>query len=162
MEIRKMTRTDAPALAPLVAGFRVALKEYKGIVSEPDTDAGREEAEEYLAADWPVFAAFDGETPAGYLVCRVDDGCVWAESLYVCPEHRRRGVGGALFEKAEALADSYGGDTVFNWVHPNNDGVIAFLKSRGYSVLNLIELRKPWKGETPRTRVRVGEHEYDY
>lgn len=162
MEIKRMALADAPALAPLVAAFRVELRSYKGASSEPDEAAGRAEAEEYLAADWPVFAAVEDGAYLGYLVCRVDEPCVWAESLYVCPEYRRHGVASALFAKAEALAASYGEDTVYNNVHPNNDGVIAFLRSRGYTVLNLIELRKPWRGETPQTRLRVGKHEFDY
>ncbi|MBQ9459437.1 MAG: GNAT family N-acetyltransferase [Oscillospiraceae bacterium] len=162
MEIRQITLDDAPAIAPLVALFRVELRSYKGASSEPDEAAGRAEIEEYLAADWPVFAAVEDGSILGYLVCRVEEPCVWAESLYVRPEYRRRGVAGALYARAEALAASYGEDTVYNYVHPNNDGVIAFLKSRGYSVLNLIELRKPWKGETPRTKISVGGHEFDY
>ena len=72
-----------------------------------------------------------------------------------------KGMKGAI-AKAEELAASYGEETVYNYVHPNNDGIIAFLKSRGYDVLNLIEVRKPYQGETLRTKVRVGEHEFDY
>ena len=162
MEIVRLSLSDAPALARLVAEFRAALKGYKGIASEPDMDAGRREAEEYLAAGWPVFAAFDGNTPIGYIVCRVDEPCVWAESLYVRPQYRRRGAASALFAKAEELAASYGEETVYNYVHPNNDGVIAFLKARGYTVLNLIEVRKPCNGEKLQTKLRVGEHSFDY
>ena len=60
------------------------------------------------------------------------------------------------------MAASYGEDTVYNFVHPNNDGVIAFLRSMGYSVLNLIEVRKPYAGEELTTEIRVGEHTFDY
>ena len=65
-------------------------------------------------------------------------------------------------DKAEELAAAYGNDTVYNYVHPNNHGMITFLKSRGYTVLNLIEIRKPWKGEKLTQTIRVGEHEFDY
>jgi hypothetical protein len=35
-----------------------------------------------------------------------------------------------------------GGDTLYNWVLPNNYRSIPFLKKHGYDVLNLIEVRK--------------------
>ena len=149
--------------APLAAQFRVTLKSYKGISSEPDPEAGAEELREYFAAGFPVYAAIEDDgTLCGYMVCRVDGACVWVESLYVRPEVRRQGVGGALFRKAEELAASFGENTVYNYVHPNNSGVIAFLRSMGYTVLNLIEIRKPYPGEKLSTEIRVGENRFDY
>jgi len=40
--------------------------------------------------------------------------------------------------------------------------MIGFLKKRGYTVLNLIELRRPRREEPLRERVMVGEHAFDY
>ena len=161
MEIIKITQaTDN--LAQMVALFRVELRSYKGIVSKPNVDAGREEMEEYLAAGFPVFAAIvDGEY-AGYVVCRVDSEVVWVESIFVKDEYRRQGIASALHSKAEEIAAFYGEDTVYNYVHPNNHRMIAFLRKRGYTVLNLIEIRKPYQGEQPTQTIRVGEHEFDY
>ena len=161
MEIIKITQaTDI--LAQMVALFRVELRSYKGIVSKPNVDAGREEMEEYLAAGFPVFAAIvDGEY-AGYVVCRVDSEVVWVESIFVKDEYRRQGIASALHSKAEEIAAFYGDDTVYNYVHPNNHRMIAFLRKRGYTVLNLIEIRKPYQGEQPTQTICVGEHEFDY
>lgn len=161
MEIIKITQpTDN--LAQMVALFRVELRSYKGIVSKPNVDAGREELEEYLTAGFPVFAAIvDGEH-AGYVVCRVDSEVVWVESIFVKEEYRRHGVASALHSKAEEIAAFYGDDTVYNYVHPNNHRMIAFLRKRGYTVLNLIEIRKPYQGEQPTQTICVGEHEFDY
>jgi len=129
MEIIKITQaTDN--LAQMVALFRVELRSYKGIVSKPNVDAGREEMEEYLAAGFPVFAAIvDGEY-AGYVVCRVDSEVVWVESIFVKDEYRRQGIASALHSKAEEIAAFYGDDTVYNYVHPNNHRMIAFLRKR--------------------------------
>jgi len=161
MEIIKITQAN-DTLAEMVALFRVELRSYKGIASKPNIEAGREEMEEYLAAGFPVFAAvMDGEY-AGYVVCRVDSQVVWVESIFVKEEYRRQGVASALHSKAEELAASYGEDTVYNYVHPNNHRMIAFLRKRGYTVLNLIEIRKPYQGEQPTQTIRVGEHEFDY
>ena len=161
MEIIKITQaTDN--LAQMVALFRVELRSYKGIVSKPNVDAGREEMEEYLAAGFPVFAAIvDGEY-AGYVVCRVDSEVVWVESIFVKDEYRRQGIASALHSKAEEIAAFSGDDTVYNYVHPNNHRMIAFLRKRGYTVLNLIEIRKPYQGEQPTQTICVGEHEFDY
>lgn len=56
----------------------------------------------------------------------------------------------------------YGDDTVYNYIHPNNHRMIEFLRNRGYTVLNLIEIRKPYKGEKLTQTIVVGEHEFDY
>ena len=150
------------ALAEMVALFRVELRSYKGIVSKPNVDTGREEMEEYLAAGCPVFAALVDGKYAGYVVCRVDSEVVWVESIFVKEEYRRHGVATALHSKAEEIAASYGDDTVYNYVHPNNHRMIGFLRKRGYTVLNLIEIRKPYKDEKLTQTIVVGEHEFDY
>ena len=161
MEIIKITQAN-DALAEMVAVFRVELRSYKGITSKPNIEAGREEMEEYLAAGFPVFAAIvDGEY-AGYVVCRVDSEVVWVESIFVKDEYRRQGIASALHSKAEEIAAFYGDDTVYNYVHPNNHRMIGFLRKRGYTVLNLIEIRKPYKGEKLTQTITVGEHEFDY
>ncbi|MBQ4428668.1 MAG: GNAT family N-acetyltransferase [Clostridia bacterium] len=149
-------------MAELIAEFRCVLRSYRGEKSEPDIEAGREEFLEFLQAGYPVFAAAEGEELIGYAVCRVDQGVVWVEHLFVREAYRRRGVASLLFDKAEAFSESLGNDTAFNWVHPNNDGVIAFLRSKGYTVLNLIEIRKPFNGEKTKTTVTVNGHSFDY
>lgn len=161
MEIILITEVN-DALARMVALFRVELRSYKGIISKPNVEAGREEMEEYLAAKFPVFAAVVNGEYAGYVVCRVEEEIVWVESIFVREEYRRRGVASALHSKAEEIAASYGNDTVYNYVHPNNHRMIAFLRKRGYTVLNLIEIRKPHRGEKLTQIIPVGEHEFDY
>lgn len=162
MEIKRLGRDDARLVAPLTAEFRVALKGYKGIVAAPDEAAGYEELLEYLDAGWPVYAAMEQGSCAGYLVCRVEEPCVWVESVFVREAYRRRGIATALLREAEALAASYGEDTLYFYVHPNNEGMIAFLRGHGYTVLNLIEIRKPYGGEHPSETIRVGENDFDY
>lgn len=115
MEILEVKQVN-DALAEMVALFRVELRSYKGIASKPNIEAGREEMEEYLSVKFLVFAALvDGEY-AGYVVCRVDSGVVWVESIFVKEEYRRQGVATALHSKAEEIAASYT-DIVF----PEND-----------------------------------------
>ena len=161
MQLIEVTTVN-DALTEMVALFRVELRAFKGIVSKPNAQAGREEMEEYLAAGFPVFVAVIDGQYAGYVVCRVDSEVVWVESIFVKEEYRRHGVATALHSKAEEIAASYGDDTVYNYVHPNNHRMIEFLRKRGYTVLNLIEIRKPYKAETLTQTIAVGEHEFDY
>lgn len=150
------------ALAQMVALFRVELLSYKGIVSKPSIEAGRKEIEEYLSVSFPVFAAVVDNKYAGYAVCRIDSDVVWVESIFVKEEYRRLGIATALHAKAEEIAASYGDDTVYNYVHPNNHRMIEFLRKRGYTVLNLIEIRKLYQNEKLTRTIAVGEHNFDY
>ena len=162
MELIKISMTDVDEVAPLVAAFRTRLKSYKGIDSQPDIKAGKEELLEFLIAGFPVYGVKDNDTFAGYIVCRIDEPCLWVEHIFVREDYRRRGVATMLFKKAEEIAASMGEDTVYNFVHPNNEGMIQFLRSRGYTVLNMIEIRKPYAGEKLTTTIRVGNEDFDY
>ena len=162
MEIVRVDRTSAESIVPLAAEFRAALRALKGAASRPDPEAAREEILDFLKAGYPVFAAKEEGAPAGYIVCRIEEPCLWVEHIYVRKEYRRRGAGSLLFEKAEELAAAMGEETVFNYVHPNNEAMIAFLRSKGYTVLNMIEIRRPYKDEIPQTTVRVNGIEFDY
>ena len=162
MNLIRITENDVDRLAPLVADFRVTLNGYRGISSQPKVEAAREEIGEFLDAGFPVFAAEDDGALAGYMVCRIEEPCLWVEHLFVREAYRRRGVATLLFEKAEALAAAMGEETVFNFVHPNNLGMIGFLRSKGYTVLNMIEIRKPYPGEQLKTIIPVGDAVFDY
>ena len=67
-----------------------------------------------------------------------------------------------LFKKAEEIAASMGEDTVYNFVHPNNENMIQFLRSKGYTVLNMIEIRKPYTNEQLKTTIQVDQNTFNY
>ncbi|MBR5059608.1 MAG: GNAT family N-acetyltransferase [Clostridia bacterium] len=163
MNVIRINENNAAKVIPLIASFRAELLSYKGTAAEPDAKRAEEELFEFLDKGYPVFAAEqdDGKL-MGHIVCRIEDECIWVEQLFVSGRYRRQGVASLLFGKAEEIAGSMGEETVFNFVHPNNDGMIAFLRSKGYTVLNLIEIRKPYAGERLRTKVRVDENAFDY
>lgn len=96
------------------------------------------------------------------IVCRIDHPCLWVEQIFVWEDYRRKGVATLLFNKAEEIASSMGEDTVYNFVHPNNENMIQFLRSKGYTVLNMIEIRKPYKGEKLSTTIHVEKEAFDY
>ena len=162
MDLIQINAENAERVVPLIADFRVTLNGYRGISSQPRLTAAREEVREFLDAGSPIFAAEDGGELLGYMVCRIDAPCLWVEHLYVREAHRRKGAATLLFRQAEEIARNLGEDTVYNFVHPNNMGMIAFLRSRGYTVLNMIEIRKPYPGEELKTAIPVGDAVFDY
>ena len=162
MTIREATKNDIMLVSPLIAKFRVKLKSYKNIQIPENIAAAQDEFFEYLDAGFPVFLCMEGTHCIGYMVCRVNKPTVWVESIFVLEEHRRRGAASLLFQQAEALAQYYGSSTVFNYVHPNNAGMIQFLAAHGYTVLNLIEIRKPYPAEVTSNKIQVGNHIFDY
>lgn len=163
INIRSFNKNDIEPASELVAKFRVELSDLKGIQKEPNNALGREELEEYIKCNFPMFVAEDGDKIIlGYLVCRIDGNVIWAESLYVLPEYRRKGIASLLYSEAEKIAINLECETVYNWVHPNNDRIINFLKKKGYDVLNLIEVRKPWPGEQIKRKIMVDKHEFNY
>ena len=162
MEPVKIGIMDADKLAPLAAAFRTQLKSYKGIRSRSDLDAGKEEILEFLNSGFPIYAVEDNGAFVGYIVCRIDEPCLWVEHLYVREDYRRKGIATMLFNKAEEIAASMGEDTVYNFVHPNNEIMIRFLRSKGYTVLNMIEIRKAYAGERLTTTIHVEKEAFDY
>ena len=162
MEIIRITEDTAAQVVSLAAEFRASLRALKGIVSKPDPDEGKKEIAEFLQAGFPVYAAKEGSTCVGYIVCRIEGTVLWSEQIYVAKDHRRKGVASALFAKAEEIAASMVEDTIYNYVHPNNEGMIAFLRSKGYTVLNLIEIRKPYTNEQLKTTIQVDQNTFNY
>jgi ribosomal protein S18 acetylase RimI-like enzyme len=146
----------------MIALFRVELAGYRVITQEANQQAAKEELQEYLDKSYPIHVAVDqNDEPIGYLVCRIAENVVWAESLFVNPDMRRKGIGSTLYAKAEEAAKNHG-ENVYNWVHPTNDAIIGFLRKQGYTVLNLIELRQRRPGEKITQQMKVGEHTFDY
>jgi ribosomal protein S18 acetylase RimI-like enzyme len=162
MSIQKAAAGDVEGIAPLIAKFRVELKSYKRITACEDIAAAKAEFFEHIDAGYPIYIFMRDNLCLGYLVCRVEEPVVWVEALHVSKEYRRAGIASALFQMAEELAASYGEETLFNYVHPNNDGMIAFLRKNGYDTLNLIEIRKRYAGEIIHEQIKIGNNLFSY
>jgi ribosomal protein S18 acetylase RimI-like enzyme len=164
LSIRQATARDREVLQELVLRFREEIRRYRPSPTRSFSLADAQaELEDYIAAKYPIFVAEDAEGKIlGYLVCRVQDDIVWAEQLYVLPGARRKGIGSSLYEQAERLAAELGSEAPYNWVDSTNSPIIHFLRKRGYTVLNLLELRKPRSGERLERRIKVREEEFYY
>lgn len=163
MNIRLATSKDEREISILISMFRVELKKLKGIASEPEIENAEAEFREYVSAKYPIFVAEDrsGKLDA-YLVCKIIGNVVWVESIFVSEKERRKGIATQLYRKAEEVALDLSNSAPYNWVRPDNDKMIAFLKRLGYDVLNLIEVSKGKDGEKLTGKIRVGSHDYRY
>ena len=163
VNIRPIAEQDEDLLIPLVAHFRVTLSRFQRRPFPTDFSAAAKEITDYREPDYRIFIAeIEENIPVAYLVCRIGDGMVWVDSLFVLPDYRRQGVGSALYRQAELLAEESESETVYNWVHPNNERMIAFLRRQGYQVLNKIEIRKSKKSDSDLKRIKVGLNTFEY
>ena len=146
----------------LVMDFRDYLDSLKGYKANNDDKSIKNEINYYLESNYPIYAISLSGLMIGYCVLRIEADVVWLESIYVKKEYRNKGIGKILFKKAEEEANKYGNDTLYNYVHPNNDLMFAFLKSMNYDVLNLIEVRKAYKEEELNKEYIIGNNTFKY
>lgn len=162
MEVILFDKKYFDQTAELLSLFRVQLRKFKGIESNPDLDSAKDELNSFADdKNYPIYLCVEKEQIIGYMILKID-GVIWVEQLFVREDYRRKGVASLLFSKAEERSKEIGEDTLFNYVHPNNEPIIKFLKSKGYTVLNLIEVRKPFKNEETKTIIKIGNNEFDY
>jgi ribosomal protein S18 acetylase RimI-like enzyme len=163
MMIRVAEPLDQEELVQLIAEFRVTMCRFRGSAPSLDLTSAERELLSYELDESRIYVAeSDDGTIMAFMICRIAPGQVSVESLFVMPEHRRRGVGSLLYDQAEALARESDDAFITNWVHPNNDRFIAFLRKRGYLVLSHIELRKARADEGPLQQIKVGKNIFEY
>lgn len=162
VNIRSFSTGDKGDVVELMAKFRVVLASFRNKEAKEDIEEAKDELNSYLEKNYPIYVADLNGKIIGYLVCRIEDNTVWAEALYVLPEFRRKGIGSSLYQKAEKLAEEMGNETVYNWIHPNNEKIINFLGKKGYDVLNLVEIRKEREEENLTQTIQVDDHDFKY
>lgn len=162
MEVIKYSEEYFQEVVVLLASFRVHLKSLKGVNVNLDIESAKEELTSFINdVQYPIYLCVDDNKVLGYMILKVD-GVIWVEQLFAKEEYRQQGVASLLYQQAETINNEIGEDTLFVFVHPNNEAMIAFLKSKGYTVLNLIEVRKPFKEEKLTTKIDVNNHQFDY
>jgi len=161
--IRKYASADFEVLVGLLAEFRLFLKELQNPSCKQNINqnAARTELENYVSTNYEIFVAKDASAfVKGFFIMEIRDNVIFAHILYVCPEVRRRGIASALYAKAEERSHMNKQETVYNWIHPDNEGIINFLGSRGYDTVNLLELRKQCSFDKHPRHIKVGNHKF--
>jgi ribosomal protein S18 acetylase RimI-like enzyme len=147
MIFRSLKPDDSKALMSLFKDFHNEISRLRGKTQMCSPDEARQELDYFNRSPFTLYVAEEDEL-AGYAVFKIYDNTVWVEQLYVRPEYRRQGVGRQFLVIGEALADNYGQETVYFWVHPDNTAMLQFLKKTGYDVLNLVEIRRQREAES--------------
>lgn len=145
--IQPYTEDHRSAIKELIRQFRIETALLKARDVQPSDQDLENELNDYLKNGYSILLAFEEGECAGFLVLRSLDGVWWVDTLFTVQKWRRKGIASALYAEAEKQCQDSEADNLFVWVHPNNHRMLSFLKSRGYDVLNLIEVRKPWNNE---------------
>jgi ribosomal protein S18 acetylase RimI-like enzyme len=107
-EIRRASADDATAVAQLLHDFNTEYEDHT-----PGVPALSERLGELLA-DGAITVLLAGDPPAGFALFRTRPslwakaGDTYLEELYVVPERRRQGIGGALLDAAIETARAAG------------------------------------------------------
>lgn len=149
-------------LSKLLISFRAFLASLKNKEDKMTTKEGIDEIQYYLDKDFPIYIALVNDRLAGYFILKYDDDAVWLEHFFVKDSFRHKKIGTTLFKKAEEVIEDHGYVNLYNWVHPNNERMINFLKKQGYDVLNMIEIRKKFKNEKLKSKVEVNINQFRY
>jgi aminoglycoside 6'-N-acetyltransferase I len=137
--VRAATPDDAPALAELIAEFNGPQGDARNTAARLAACAGLETALLAFVASEPVGFSCLRLTPA--IGTRYPHALL--TELYVREPFRRSGVGKALLEHAERLAQAQGAYALYLWTGHENYGAQAFYERQGYAVEG-VTYRKPF------------------
>jgi GNAT superfamily N-acetyltransferase len=132
-EIRRASAEDASAVAQLLHDFN---SEYEDFT--PGVPALTERLGELLAAG-AIVVLLAGDPPLGFALFRLRPslwskaGDVYLEELYVVPDRRGQGIGGALLDTAIETARQMGADHFELTTGEEDAEARALYKSRGFT-----------------------------
>ncbi|MCA0949096.1 GNAT family N-acetyltransferase [Shewanella chilikensis] len=137
MLLRKGTPKDTEAL---VAFNQAMAQETEGLALDSDTlSRGVSTLLENPAKGFYLVAEIDGEIAGSLMVTyewsdwRAAD-YFWIQSVYIKPEHRRKGIYRALYQEVKALAERQGGAASFRlYVEQENSRAQQTYQSLGMS-----------------------------
>jgi len=132
-EIRRADAGDAGAVAQLLHAFN---SEYEDFT--PGVPALSERLGELLGAE-EIVVLLAGDPPLGFALFRLRPSLwakaedVYLEELYVVPERRGKGIGGALLDTAIETARQMGADHFELTTGEEDTEARALYKSRGFT-----------------------------
>lgn len=133
-EIRRADAGDAATVAQLLHDFNAEYGDYT-----PGVPALSERLGELLAKEEITVLIAEAERPLGFALLRLRPS-LWAkandaylEELYVVPEHRGKGTGGALLDTAIDLARQLGANHFELTTGEEDRAAIALYESRSFT-----------------------------
>jgi len=148
--VREANNGDLERLLDLYTGFYSELRSRQGLRPR-SREEYRGEVESYLSQDKIFLAETSCGEAVGFIRISTREGCYWFEELYVKPEHRGKGIGMMLVEKAEEYVKEHD-PYVYIMVLPQDRRALGFWLQMGYNLLNTLELAKNLEGEEEETQ----------
>jgi GNAT superfamily N-acetyltransferase len=130
-KIRRAAEADAAAIAQLLHDFNTEYDDYT-----PGVPALTERIAELLAEE-AIIVLLTGDPPAGFALFRLRPSLwpkaadAYLEELYVVPEQRRKGIGGALLDTAIEVSRQIGANHFELTTGETDKGARALYESRG-------------------------------
>ena len=161
IEIRLYQKDVHNDVAELLADFYHAMWRLKGRKQARNLESAIQDLSERIDRNETVFIAKVNDEIAGIQIATAEPSCK-IECVYVSERFRRLGLAQRLLDAAESHFKVSGSDSFYVSVHPNNRAIIELLKSNGYDVLNLLEIRKRWPDERQYQAVNIMGQDYLY
>ena len=143
MQIRKMTAAHGAAVMDMMREFYAS----PAVLSNGSAEIFRADIAACVS-DSPFVEGYvfaEGEALLGYAMvassfnCEYGRPCKWIEDLYICPNHRGRGIGGAFLDY---IAAQYPACLLRLEVEEENEGAVALYKRHGFQVFPYMEMKR--------------------
>ena len=143
MEIQKMTAAHEAAVMKMMQEFYAS----PAVLSNGSEEIFRNDIAACVS-DSPFLEGYvfaEGERLMGYAMvattfnCEYGRICKWIEDLYILPDCRGRGVGGAFLDH---IAAQYPEALLRLEVEEENEGAVALYKRHGFEVFPYMEMKR--------------------
>ena len=143
MEMIKMTAAHEAAVLDMMREFYAS----PAVLSNGSEEIFRSDIAACVS-DSPFLEGYvfaEGERLCGYAMvattfnCEYGRLCKWIEDLYILPEHRGRGIGGAFLDH---IAAAYPDALLRLEVEEENEGAVALYKRHGFEVFPYMEMKR--------------------